>query len=171
MAAHRIEAAFNEALELGTKAFVIFDPCMPEGDTSPTLIERLRATAHEAGVAICGGMGYSNFDARCFVGMWVHRERPPGSVALIAHSGSVFMISRADTPTYFNLTVSADQELGTSMDEHMDYALAMPTTRCLALFAETIRNPDGFQAALAKAREQRVPVVVCKVGRSEAGAR
>ena len=85
IAAHRIEAAFNEALELGTKAFVIFDPCMPEGDTSPTLVERLRATAREAGVAICGGngMGYSNFDARCFVGMWVHPERPPRSVALV----------------------------------------------------------------------------------------
>ena len=173
LAAHRIEAALNQALEVGTKAFVIFDPCMPEGDTSPTLGERLRAIAREAGVAICGGngMGYSNFDARCFVGMWVQPEHPPGSVTLIAHSGSVFMISHGNVPTYYNLAVSAGQELGTSMDEYMDYALEMPTTRCIALFAETIRNPDGFRAALAKAREQRVPVVVCKVGRSEAGAR
>ena len=116
-------------------------------------------------------MGYSNFDARCFVGMWVQPEHPPGSIALISHSGSVFLISHGDIPTYFNLAVSAGQELGTSMDEYMDYALAMPTTRCIALFAETVRNPDGFHAALAKAREQRVPVVVCKVGRSEAGAR
>ena len=173
LAAHRIEAAFNEALDAGTKAFVIFDPCMPEGDTSPTLVERLRAIAREAGVAICGGngMGYSNFDARCSIGMWAQPEHPPGTVALIAHSGSVFMISHGDVPTYYNLAVSAGQELGTSMDEYMDYALEMPTTRCIALFAETIRNPDGFQAALAKAREQRVPVVVCKIGRSEAGAR
>lgn len=102
LAAHRIEAALHQALEVGTKAFVIFDPCMPEGDTSPTLVERLRAIAREAGVAICGGngMGYSNFDARCFVGMWVHPERPPGSVTLIAHSGSVFMISHRDIPSF-----------------------------------------------------------------------
>ena len=173
LAAHRIEAAFNEALEVGIKSFVIFDPCMPEGDTSPALGERLRAMARETGVAICGGnaMGYSNFDARCSVGMWVYPEHPPGSVTLIAHSGSVFMISNGNVPTYYNLAVSAGQELGTTMDEYMDYALEMPTTRCIALFAETIRNPDGFHAALAKARRQRVPVVVCKIGRSEAGAR
>ena len=173
LAGHRIEAALNQALDVGTKAFVIFDPCMPEGDTSPTLGERLRAIARETGAAICGGngMGYSNFDARCFVGMWVHPDHPPGSVTLISHSGSVFMISHGDLPCYFNLAVSAGQELGTSMDEYIDYALAMPTTRCIALFAETVRNPDGFHAALARAREQRIPVVVCKVGRSEAGAR
>ena len=41
LAGHRIEAALHQALEVGTRAFVIFDPCMPEGDTSPTLCRAL----------------------------------------------------------------------------------------------------------------------------------
>lgn len=173
LAGHRIEATMNEALGLGIKAFVIFDPCRPEDDPTPGLVERLRAIARGSGAAVCGGngMGYSNFDARCFVGMWVQPAHPPGPVTLIAHSGSVFMFANADAPNYFNLSVSAGQELGTYMDEYMDYALAMRSTRAIALFAETIRNPDGFHASLAKAREQQVPVVVCKLGRTEAGAR
>jgi len=36
---------------------------------------------------------------------------------------------------------------------------------------ETVRNPDGFRASLAKARLWEIPVVVCKVGRSEVSAR
>ena len=173
LAGHRIEAAMTEAITLGIKAFVIFDPCQPDDDPAPGLIERIRAIARESGVAICGGngMGYSNFDAKCFVGMWVQPPHPAGAVSLIAHSGSVFMFANADAPNYFNLSVSAGQELGTSMDEYMDYALAMPSTRAIALFAETIRNPEGFHASLAKSREQQVPVVVCKLGRTEAAAR
>ena len=173
LAGHRIEATLNESLGHGTKAFVIFDPCRPPEDTSPSMVERLRALARETGIPICGanGMGYSNFDARCFVGMWVQPEHPPGPVTLIAHSGSVFCFANAPAPNYFNLSVSLGQELGTSLDEYMDYSLSMPTTRAIALFVETIRNPDGFRAALARAREKEIPVVVCKLGRTEAGTR
>ena len=173
VAGHRIEALMGEALDLGIKAFVIFDPCQPLDDTRPGLVERLRALARETGVAICGGngMGFSNFDAKCFVGMWVAPPHPSGPVTLIAHSGSVFGFANAPAPNYFNLSVSAGQELGTSMDEYMDYSLDMPSTRAIALFAESVRNPDGFQRSLAKAREKEIPVLVCKLGRTEVGVR
>ena len=173
VAGHRIEALMHVALDLGIKAFVIFDPCQPPDDTSPGLVERLRTLAREAGVAVCGGngMGFSNFDAKCFVGMWVAPPHPSGPVTLIAHSGSVFSFATARAPNYFNLSVSAGQELGTSMDEYMDYALDMPTTRAVALFAESARNPDGFRRSLAKAREKEIPVLVCKLGRTEVGVR
>lgn len=173
VAGHRIEALMREALDLGIEAFVIFDPCQPLEDTSPRLLDRLRSFARETGVAICGGngMGFSNFDAKCFVGMWLVPPRPSGSVSLIAHSGSVFGFANAPTPNYFNLSVSAGQEIGTAMDEYMDYSLAMPSTRAIALFAESVRNPDGFQRSLAKAREREIPVLVCKLGRTDIGIR
>ena len=52
----------------------------------------------------------------------------------------------------------------------MDYALEMTSTRAIALFIETIRNPSGFIAALEKAHARGVPVIVCKVGRTEESA-
>ncbi len=173
LAGHRIEATVNQALLLGIRALVLFDPCVLPDETPPTLVERLRALVREAGIPVCGGngMGYSNFDAKCFAGMFAQPQHPPGPITLIAHSGSVFMFANADAPNYFNLSVSAGLEIGTTVDEYMDYALCMPTTRVIALFVETIRNPLGFRASLAKARQFEVPVVICKVGRTEVSAR
>ena len=172
LAGHRLEAAMTGALSAGARAFVVFDPCMIPDEEPPALVDRLRAIAREADVPVCGGngMGYSNLDAKVYAGMFVLSERPTGPVALIAHSGSVFMFANSEAPNYFNLSVSAGQEIGTSVDEYMDYALSMPSTRAVALFVETLRNPAGFRSSLAKAQALDIPVVVCKVGRTEVSA-
>ena len=65
----------------------------------------------------------------------------------------------------------AGQEICTTVDEYMDYSMHMPTTRAIALFVETIRNALGFRRSIAKARQLEIPVVVCKVGRTEVSAR
>jgi len=150
LASHRLEAAMLGAIAAGVRALVIFDPCQIPGDGSPKLLDRLRAIAREARLPVCGGngMGFSNFDARCNAGMFVLPARPPGPVSLLAHSGSVFMFASSEAPTYFNLSVSAGQEIATTVDEYMDYSLSMPSTRAIALFVETVRNPDGFRASL-----------------------
>ncbi|HEX5696444.1 MAG TPA: acetate--CoA ligase family protein, partial [Acidimicrobiia bacterium] len=51
----------------------------------------------------------------------------------------------------------------------MQWALDLASTRVLALFLETIRNPVGFQEALAEAQRRDIPVVALKVGASERG--
>ena len=150
LAGHRIEATLNESLGHGTKAFVIFDPCRPPEDTSPSMVERLRALARETGIPICGanGMGYSNFDARCFVGMWVQPEHPPGPVTLIAHSGSVFCFANAPAPNYFNLSVSLGQELGTSSQNKISInrsGFVMGGLHFMEIhYKDSERFPDGF---------------------------
>lgn len=45
------------------------------------------------------------------------------------------------------------------------------STRVIALFLEAVRDPASFVAALAKARKKRIPVLIVKVGRTEASAR
>ena len=173
LAGHRLEAMMSEAIGLGARAFVIFDPCMNPGEPAPKLLDRLRAIAREADVPVCGGngMGFMNLDARVHAGMFVLPPRPTGPVTLIAHSGSVFMFSNAQAPNYFNLSVSAGQEIGTTVDEYLDYALEMPSTRAVALFVETLRSPQGFRDGLAKAQTLGIAVVACKVGRTETSAR
>ena len=90
---------------------------------------------------------------------------------MLAHSGSVFTVLAMTDPRYrFNLIVSAGSEIATGMDAFLDYAVQMPTTRVVAMFVETIRNPAGFIAALEHARERDIPVVVCKVGKTQKSA-
>ena len=170
----QIEPTFDDALAAGAGAIAIFDGLFDEADAGPDLRARLAAKAVEAGVPVLGGncMGYYNFDAATHVSFQAPPDRKSGGISLIAHSGSVFVLLAANDPRYrFNLIVSPGQEINATVADYMDYMLEAPTTRVLALFLETVRDPAGFVAALEKARARNVPVVVLKVGRTEASAR
>jgi len=153
---------------------VIFASCYLENDGTPPLTQRIAAMARGANMPICGGngMGFYN-DAG---GVWAAgfgnlREPRPGHIAFISHAGSVFGAFAHNDPRFrFNLVVSAGQELVTTAAEYLDYALEQVSTRVVGLFLETVRAPNQFAAALAKAAERDIPVVVLKVGRSEASA-
>jgi acetate---CoA ligase (ADP-forming) len=172
----RIEAAVSAAIEAGARAATIFGSCYLPDDTDPPLTRRLAAMAKETGLVICGanGMGFYNFD----YGLRVCGFPPPdwvqggGGKALITHSGSVFSaFCHNDKRFVYNLAASPGQELGASADEYLDFALDLPTTRVVGLFIETVRNPEGFIAALAKADKRSIPVVALKVGRSAESAK
>ena len=57
------------------------------------------------------------------------------------------------------------------MADFVGYLAEDEGTRAIGLFVETIRRPDAFAAALARAAEAGKPVVCLKVGRSQAAAR
>ena len=173
VAGHRMEDLLDEAIHLKVGGVTIFDYCMIEGEKSDLLLDRLKAKAKQAGMPICGGncMGYYNFDSNTHVSFQSPSSRQPGHIALIAHSGSIFVLPTGNDPRFrFNLVVSAGQEISTSLDQYMDFALEQPTTRVLAVFMEAIRNPQGFVAVLEKAKAKGIPVVVTKVGRTEVSA-
>jgi acyl-CoA synthetase (NDP forming) len=117
-------------------------------------------------------MGYYNFDAYCHVSFQPPPDRPPGGITLICHSGSVFVVLADNDPRYrFNLVISPGQENNASVGDYMDFALDQPSTKVIALFIETVRDPAAFIAALEKARMRDVPVVILKVARTEKSAR
>ncbi len=57
------------------------------------------------------------------------------------------------------------------MDEYIAYAASRETTKAIAVFMESARNPEGLVDALKLARDAGKPVVLCKVGRTEESAR
>jgi acyl-CoA synthetase (NDP forming) len=170
----RLEAALAEAIRHRARAAVIFASCYLENDTSPPLTQRIAAMARAASMPICGGNGmgfYNDADGVWAAGFANLRERRPGHIAFISHAGSVFGAFAHNDPRFrFNLVVSAGQELVTTAADYLDYALEQDTTRVVGLFLETVRAPAPFVAALAKAAERDIPVVVLKVGRTEASA-
>ncbi|HSR27996.1 MAG TPA: CoA-binding protein, partial [Actinomycetes bacterium] len=163
-----LEAQLTAAAEAGTPAAAIFASCADP----PTLAERLRSIAREAGMAVCGGngMGFFNLEQSLRVcGYPEPADLPAGPVAVVTHSGSVFSaLLHNDRGLRFNLVVSAGNELVTSAAAYLDHALELPSTRVVALFLETVREPAAFRAALAKAAARAIPVVALKVGRGQA---
>lgn len=170
----RVEAALREAIAAGVRAATIFGSGQLPDDSDPPLLERLRSLAREAGLLICGGNGsgfYNRADqVRCQMGGGA--AEPEGPVTFIAQSGSISSaVAGNDGRLRFNLVVSSGQEITTDVSDYMDFALGLESTRAIGLFIETIRNPEGFLSVLHRAAEQDIPVVVNKVGRSEASQR
>ncbi len=170
----RLEAEFDAAVAAGARAATLVSQLVLADDGDPPLRERIRRRAEDAGVVVCGGNsnGLYNFDHRLWVcGFETRADHRPGGVALITHSGSVFnALVDCEARLDYNIAVSSGQELNVSLADYMDFALDQPSTRVIGLFMETARDPDGFVAALAKARAKAVPVVALKVGSSAKGA-
>ena len=170
----RLEAALAEAIRHRARAAVIFSSCYLENDTAPLLTERIAVLARAANMPICGGNGmgfYNDEDGVWAAGFANLRQRRPGGIAFISHAGSVFGALAHNDPRFrFNLVISAGQELVTTAAEYLDYALEKDSTKVVGLFLETVRAPERFAAALARAAERDIPVVVLKAGRTEASA-
>lgn len=174
VANQRIEQAMRDAASAGAGSVVTFSSLFEEEPPEagmPPLAERVAAIARDHGMALCGGngMGFVNTEARLrATGFPTPDEMPPGPVTFLSHSGSAFAaFAFNDRGIAFNLIVSSGHEIVTTMDEYLAFALDLESTKVVALVLETVRHPDGFLAALAKANERDVPVLALKVGRTE----
>lgn len=165
-----LERAAQEAIAAGARALLIFASAELEGDGR----ERIAAAARAAHVPLCGAncMGFFNAEQAlpAFSALFpTTLER--GGITCIAQSGSLIQaLLFNDERLKFNLAVSSGQELVTSAADFMDYALEQSSTRVITLILETIRAPRKFIAALSKARDRGVPVIVLKLARTPAAA-
>lgn len=171
----RLEAALDEAIAAGIAAAVIQSTLVIDNDTTPPLKDRIQKKIGAAGMMVCGanGMGFYNIRDHVWTcGFDSADHDAPGNVSLISHSGAGMSgIMDCEQRLRVNLAVSAGNELSTSMDEYLDFALDLAETSVVGLFIETARNPAGFRAALQKAAHRRIPIVALKVGRTEESAR
>lgn len=169
-----LERALLDTIDKGAKSAVIFDVCHGETASGAPILQRLKDIAREARLPVCGGsgMGFINTRSGAVASFYPADHLKPGGISLIAHSGSVFTVLGMNDPRFrFDLMVSPGQEIGASIDEYIAYAAGRETTRAIAVFMETARNPQGLISSLKLARDRGVPVVICKVGRTEESAR
>ncbi len=171
VADHRLEAQLEAAVDAGAGSAAIFGPCLGRGSTGEPLAVRLGSVAARAGLPICGGngMGFVNVSRRVRVtGYFQPWDLSPGPVAFISHSGSLFSaMLHNHRHLRFNLVISSGNELATTMDEYVAYALNQPDTRTVGLFLETVREPDGMRSSFEEADRRGIPIVALKVGRTD----
>ena len=97
-----------------------------------------------------------------------------GAVALVSQSGGILgsILSRgAARGINFSKLISTSNEVDLELSDFVEYLANDPTTQVIALYVETIRQPERFRQAVEIARAAGKSVVAYKVGRSEAGAR
>ena len=97
-----------------------------------------------------------------------------GSVALVSQSGGILgaLLSRAQAQGIgFSKLIATGNECDLDVSDFVAHFADDPATTVIALYLEGLRHPERFREAASKARAAGKPIVVFKVGRSEAGAR
>lgn len=98
---------------------------------------------------------------------------PRGSIGVVSQSGGILgsLLSRAAARGIgLSQLISTSNEVDLELADFVDYLADDEATRVIALYIESVRNPDKFRAACLKAARAGKPVVAFKIGRSEAGA-
>lgn len=141
------------------------------------LQEEITQLAAEHDLAIIGPncMGYINI-ARHTEAMATLPERPllSGPVALISQSGALggMMLNYAHTQNVgLSMLISTGNEATISVTDALQYAVEDEATKVIAIFMETIREPERFMQVARQAFERGKPIVALKAGRSEVTAR
>ena len=99
-------------------------------------------------------------------------EFPKGGVSVISQSGGILgsLLSRAAASGLgLSKLVSTSNEADLGMADFVDYLIEDASTKVIVLYIESIRHPERFRAAALRARRAGKPIVVYKVGKSEAG--
>jgi acyl-CoA synthetase (NDP forming) len=97
-----------------------------------------------------------------------------GSIGVVSQSGGILgsLLSRAAARGIgLSKLVSTSNEVDLDVADFVDYLADDPATSVIALYVEALRDPAKFRRAASKAAAAGKPIVVFKVGRSEAGAR
>jgi acetate---CoA ligase (ADP-forming) len=173
----RILESFRPLAAKGAKAAAIFDGGFAErGEEGARLQAEIVGICREAGILLNGPncMGVLNPATRSSI--YIQELRDPvglvGNVGLISQSGSICIGLAADVRRFgFSHIISSGNEALLGAAEYMEALIDDPATRVIALFTETIKEPERFVAALDRAADRGKPVVVLKVGRTERSKR
>ena len=132
--------------------------------------------AEKLGMLVLGPnmLGFANFVDRVAVTPIPNLPTECGSVALLSQSGasSSAMLEFANTAgVELSHLVTLGNEAMVTAGHTLDFLVEDEQTRVVAIFMETIRDPDVFRRAAGRAFEAGKAVVVLKAGRSELAAR
>jgi acetate---CoA ligase (ADP-forming) len=100
-------------------------------------------------------------------------DLPVGGVSVVSQSGGMLgaLLSRAAAHGLgLSKLIATGNEADVDVCDAIGYLLEDDQTRVIALYVESVRRPQQFRALAAAAADRHKPLVVFKIGRSEAGA-
>ncbi|TGD36490.1 acetate--CoA ligase family protein [Brevibacterium aurantiacum] len=170
-------SALDDAADAGARAAVIVSQgWAEEGSVGAKRQEELVAKARARGMILLGPnhIGFANLwgkVAPCSLGL----ELPtaPGHVGLITQSGAVgssLVTYAARNDVRFSFVITVGNEAMVDISEAIKYLADDANTRAIAVFAESIRDPQKFRDAARRAAEVGKPIIILKVGSSALAA-
>ena len=96
----------------------------------------------------------------------------PKGAAIVGQSGNVcihFSMNQREVP--FSYIISAGNQAVLGFEDYVEHLSGDPNVTAIGLFLEGIRDVPAFSQACLKALARGVPVIACRCGVSELGAR
>ncbi len=171
-------AAMEDCAAKGVGAAVVFASGFAEAGESE-LQERLISVARSAGIRVLGPNtnGFVNVADNVLgcISMVCRLESfPRGDIALVTQSGALggsMLGNGIELGGGFSCWVATGNEADLTVADILEYLIEDDGTNVVAMFLEGIRDPDRFMRACHRAGELGKPVIVYKIGASEASAR
>lgn len=169
--------AVRELAERGTRAAIVLSGGYAEIDAQGAARqEELRKAAGAMRLLGPNTIGMVNLPDRTALSASVALELddlPVGSVSVVSQSGGMLgaLLSRAAAHGLgLSKLIATGNEADVDVCDAIEYLLEDEQTRIVALYLESVRRPHQFRAMAAAAADRGKPLVVFKIGRSEAGA-
>ena len=183
LAAGQVVPALREFVESGARSALVVSAGFAEMGTAEgrALQHELAAVARASGVRVCGPncLGFANVAT----GDWITSspriefDAPArlGNIALVSQSGatcySTLLAMANDRGIGFRYLVATGNEADLESTDFMRYLLRDPGVKAIAAVIEGFKDGASFMRTADLAAQAGKPIVVLKIGRSEAGAR
>ncbi len=182
-----VPGVVTECAAAGVKnVMIISSGFAEEGGDATVLQDQILATAEKSGMRIVGPNSEGFFNAVGPISATfspvvetldnddMPHARPDRRVGVVSQSGgmgfAIFTRGR-NLGISFSHVISTGNEVDLTASDYMDAMVRDPDTHVIVVLCESIRDGAGFCRAAKAARDAGKPVIVCKVGRSDAGAR
>jgi len=161
------------------KVAVVLTSGFGELDAEGVQLEReLVGAARERGITIVGpnSVGVVNLANGVVptISQYFDRAQIPfGPLALVSQSGAfgTALLAQAEIEGIsFGYFISSGNEIEVEFSDFADYLLDQENVRVLCGYIESIRNGDRFAQLARRAAEKGKPIIILKVGRTQAGA-
>jgi acetyltransferase len=182
----RVLPVLEEGAAAGVRnALVLTSGFAEQGGAPAELQAAIAALARRTGMRVCGPncVGFYSAGARVAATFSPAVEPKPGRDDVPASARRVGVVSQSGGMAFtfydyarplglgFSHIVNTGNEVDLTLGDFFGYMVEDPATDVILLFIEGVRDPDRFVAAARTAAASGKPVVVCKVGRSNAAAR
>lgn len=177
LGADRTIDAVRELSQLGTPAAIVLASGFAEtGDAGAQRQQHLLEAAGKMRILGPNTIGLVNLTDNIVLsasGALDMDHFPKGCISIVSQSGGILgsLLSRAAARGIgLSKLISTSNEADLDISDFVNHLVTDDATKVIALYLESIRNPQKFIAAVQAANKANKPVVVFKVGKSEAGA-
>ncbi len=178
--AQDVLAAVQACVDKRVSGAMIFSSGFAEVDEAGRLLQqRIVDTARKGGVTLLGPNCAGTFNVRegllaTFTSGIIDKPPRIGSIGMVSQSGAFgihMIVLAAERDLGLSMCLTLGNQCDLDVSEALAYVIQDADTDVIVVVIEGVLNPSRLLAAFESARRMHKPVIVLKLGRSQAGAK